>query len=102
MKYLKLFENFNKSEIDSMCRFFGIKNYSINQDGSIDVNGNIDLAFKKLTEIPLKFNRVSGNFICWINKLTTLEGSPTYVGGDFDCSENNLISLDGSWWIFCV
>ena len=55
MKYLKLFENFNKSQIDDICEYYGITNYSINPDGSIDVDGVVDLSNMQLKEIPIKF-----------------------------------------------
>ena len=70
MKYLKLFENFK--DIDSICQKFGIKNYIINSDGSIDVDGNVDLTDKGLTKLPLKFRNVGGYFYCGYNQLTTL------------------------------
>ena len=34
-------------EINKICRNYGIKNYTINNDGSINVNGNVDLSEKK-------------------------------------------------------
>jgi len=94
MKYLKLFENFE--DIHKICREYGIKNYTINTDGSIDVDGNVNLSEMGLTKLPLKFNHVSGYFDCHHNKLTTLEGSPKSVGGYFNCSYNKLTKLDGS------
>ncbi len=36
MKYLKLFESFE--DIDEICKKYSIENYTINTDGSIDVN----------------------------------------------------------------
>ncbi len=36
MRYLKLFESFE--DIDEICRKYRIENYTINSDGSIDVN----------------------------------------------------------------
>ena len=53
MKYLKLFESFN--DIDSICKRYGIENYTINEDGSIDVDGNVSLSSQGLTELPLRF-----------------------------------------------
>jgi len=92
MKYLKLFENFE--DIHKICEKYGITVYTINTDGSIDVDDNVDLNDFGLTKLPLKFNKVSGNFECYYNKLTTLEGSPKSVGGDFYCVDNNLTTLD--------
>ncbi len=39
MKYLKLFESFE--DIDKICKKYSIKNYTINTDGSIDVDGDM-------------------------------------------------------------
>ena len=86
---IKLFEPFsNEQEIINICKKYKITNYTINSDGSIDVVGSVNLFKRNLTELPLKFNKVSGNFTCYNNKLTTLDGSPNYVGGSFICSDN--------------
>jgi hypothetical protein len=95
MKYIKLFENFDSSEIDDICKEYGIRNYTINSDGSIDVEDDVDLLSGYLTKLPLKFNKVYGSFDCGNNKLTTLEGSPNYVGDNFNCSDNELTNLIG-------
>jgi hypothetical protein len=93
MKYLKIFEDFN--DIDSICRKWGLVPDTINSDGSIDVDGDVNLTNKGLNKLPLKFRNVSGDFICQHNKLTSLEGSPQSVGGRFHCQYNKLISLEG-------
>ena len=82
--------------ISLICKKYGINNYTINPDGSIDVNGDVDLSHKGLTELPLRFNRVSGYFDCGDNKLTTLKGSPKWVGRGFYCNRNQLTSLEFS------
>ena len=93
MKHIKLFESFE--DIESICRKYGITNYTINSDESIDVDGNVNLYEKGLTKLPLKFGNVTGHFNCSNNKLTTLEGSPKEVGGGFYCEYNQLTSLKG-------
>ena len=70
--------------------------YIINDDGSIDVNGDVNLSNKDLTKIPFKFRNVSGDFHCYNNQLTSLEGSPNIVGGIFGCTNNKLTSLEYS------
>ena len=82
--------------ISLICEKYNITNYTINDDGSIDVNGNVNLSDKGLTELPLVFNRVTGWFNCDFNQLTTLKGSPRWVGGWFSCSNNQLTSLEFS------
>ena len=92
MRYLKLFESFE--DIEQICKQYRIKNYTINQDGSIDVDVNVFLYEKKLTELPLKFNKVNGGFYCYGNNLTTLEGSPVEVNSVFNCGYNELESFE--------
>ena len=76
--------------ISLICEKYKITNYTINPDGSIDVLGDVYLCGKNLTELPLRFNKVTGCFDCGDNKLTTLKGSPKWVGGYFNCSSNQL------------
>jgi hypothetical protein len=79
-----------------ICEKYGIENYTVNDDESIDVNGSVDLSFNDLTELPLVFNKVTGDFYCSHNVLTSLKGSPKWVGGYFDCYNNQLTSLEFS------
>jgi hypothetical protein len=82
--------------ISLICEKYGITNYTINPDGSIDVDGDVDLSFNDLTELPLRFNKVSGYFRCHNNRLTSLKGCPRWVGGYFNCNYNRLPSLEFS------
>ena len=82
--------------ISLICEKYGIENYTINPDGSIDVNGDVDLYNCNITELPLTFNKVGGSFDCSNNKLTSLKGSPKRVDRYFDCSNNKLTSLEFS------
>ncbi len=98
MKYLKKFnESVNptdKQEIKRICEKYNINNYTINPDGTVDVDGDVNFYKKNLDKLPLKFGKVSGNFNCDLNKLTTLKGVPKEVGGYFSCSCNQLTALD--------
>ena len=82
--------------IHDICKKYNIINYTINDDGSIDVNGNVFLYNKELTELPLSFNKVSGYFNCGYNNLTSLKGCPRWVGGWFHCYKNQLTNLEFS------
>jgi hypothetical protein len=98
---MKLFryQNFikeSKEDIGSICKKYNIQNYTINEDGTVDVGRDVYLNGYNLTEFPLKFRKVSGYFDCSYNKLTSLEGSPREVGQYFNCSNNQLTSLEGS------
>ena len=96
MRYLKLFESFENTDIVDICKQYDIEDYTINKDGSIDVDNYVDFSYQSLTKLPLKFNKVKDDFDCRYNKLTTLEGSPIEVNGHFDCSDNNLTSFEFS------
>ncbi len=85
----------SKKEIDSICKKYGIRNYTINDDSTIDVDDNVHLYNMELTKLPLKFGRVTGSFNCGDNQLISLEGCPSWVGGCFDCRYNKLASLEG-------
>ena len=93
--YIKLFESFNERDIHEICKKHYICNYTINEDGSIDVNDDVNLMDCYLDDFPIKFRNVSGYFYCGNNNLTSLKGCPKTVGGDFSCSVNNLSSLKG-------
>jgi len=85
-----------KEEVEKVLNILGIKNYKINEDLSVDVNGDADINEKKLKTIPIKFGKIDGNFSCHNNNLTSLQGAPASVGGGFDCRYNNLTSLQGA------
>jgi hypothetical protein len=99
MKYLKRYNQLREAnkdplitmdtislaDIKSICQKYNIKNWTINEDGSVDVDGVVNLSGKGLTQLPLKFGKVSGGFYCSDNLLTSLEGAPIEVDGDFYC-----------------
>ena len=97
LKSYKIFENIQTDEeIHELCRKYEIKNYTINEDKSIDVDGDVFLVDYGLTKLPLKFRHVKGDFDCVSNNLTTLEGAPETVDGSFNCINNNLTTLEGA------
>jgi hypothetical protein len=89
-----MIDNKERVRIVQLCDEYGIENYSINGDGSIDVMGDVDLCNNMLNYLPITFHRVTGDFYCSFNRLTSLEGCPKEVGGDFSCSYNKLTSLE--------
>lgn len=124
MKYIKLYESYinednstwrsalRKSLLikyrpEDLLDILGIENYTINDDESVDVNGDVNIRDNLIGEklpfwkfrvkkLPIKFGKVTGNFNCDDGYLETLEGCPNYVGGMFKCSNNKLINLKGS------
>ena len=108
-----------KRMIEEWLKEYNIKNYIINDDFTIDVDGFVYISNKNLKELPeyIQFgvvksefscaeNRlislkgcpkeVGASFYCYENKLKSLEGAPEKVGGDFYCNYNDLISLEGA------
>jgi hypothetical protein len=47
----------------TLVGMYGIENYQIKDDGSIDVNGYVDLTMKKLERIPLNLMRLKNILI---------------------------------------
>jgi len=72
-------------------------NYKVNDDGSLSMEGDIDLKRKGLvTRLPFNFLEVKGSFDCSRNRLISLEGCPRSVGNSFYCQNNKLTSLKGA------
>ena len=83
--------------IHKICKVCSIYDYSINPDGSIDVNGDIDLKHLHLHQLlPLRFNYVDVNFDCSSNWLISLEDCPRHVSGNINLGTNQLTSLENS------
>jgi len=86
----------NRNDIKAWLDSMSIKHYTINDTGTVTVDGDVNLYQCGLTHIPIRFRIVYGYFDCSTNYLKTLEGSPREVGGDFDCDYNVLKSLEYS------
>ena len=84
----------SEQEIHKICDKLKIDNYTINPDGSINVDGDVVILIY-INELPIKFNKVSGNFYCSYNNLSTLKNFPNEVGGETFLYGNPLKSLDG-------
>ena len=57
MKHIKPYKIFESSEsIDILCKRYDIVNYVINDDGSVDVDGNVFISNRGLIQLPLKLN----------------------------------------------
>ncbi len=91
MKFIKDIKNFGLSR---KLKDFGVTEYALNEDGSVDINENIYLNGRRLNKIPFKSNRVNGYFDISRNQLTSLKNCPKYISDKFDCSLNGLISLE--------
>ena len=81
-------------DIEETCEELGIDNYTIKNDMSINVYGEVYISKLDLIEIPLNFNIVEGDFNCYKNRIKSLQGAPKIVKGDFDAGYNKLTSLE--------
>jgi hypothetical protein len=101
---VKIFEAYEKeSEIrswlsikDNNYDFRTKHNYTILEDGIINVYGSVDISDKDLTEIPYQFGRVTGCFDCDDNLLSSLRHTPhELAGGLFYKNNVFLIKIGG-------
>lgn len=84
----------NKTEVADFLDNYGINNYTINDDLTVDVDGNVKFENLDLEYLPVNFNKVSGVFFLYNTKLVSLKGCPREVGMTFYCIGNgNLESL---------
>ena len=86
-----------KSDIEAWCDEMGIKKYTINDKGEIDVDGSVSLDNNSFKELPYKFGKVDGYFSLGTCKnLTSLKNCPYCVTNLFDCIFcKQLDSLEG-------
>lgn len=95
-------------QIEQTLNRYGVTDYTIRPDGTVDVDGSVFFVREYFTCLPVKFGIVTGSFDLHMCKnLDTFEGMPSTIGGYFDCRGCPLItSLAGfstkleSWAIF--
>ena len=76
----------NNAEIEAWCEEMGIKNYTINSQGEIDVDGYVNLDDKEFKELPYKFGIVDGYFsLDGCKNLISLKNCPDVVRRTFYC-----------------
>lgn len=91
--FYKIFQIKNKDEIENWLFKHHIKNFIINDDLTVDINGDVNLKDKSLYLIPIQFGVVLGTFDISDNNLFSLKGAPFKVGEDFVCDSNKLKTL---------
>ena len=83
-----------KKYIEAWLHTIAVKNYTINDDLTVDVFGYVDISNENLTEIPVQFGKISGYFDCSHNKLTSLKNCPKEVNGSFYFYDNILEDIN--------
>ena len=84
------------AQIEQFLDSHRIKNYTIHPDGTVDVDGDVDLRNLKGTSLPVQFGKVRGDFDYDRTKITSLKGAPQAVGGGFYCGNTPITSLKGA------
>lgn len=87
------------SLIKKFCKQYDIRKYTINNDLTINVTGDVYLKSYNETQLPdyIQFKIVEGSFIIEYSNLNSLKGCPVFVGDQFSCSYcNNLKTLEGA------
>jgi hypothetical protein len=88
-----------RPQIEKWLKENDIKNYTINDDLTINVKGDVNLLFYRNNEFPeyIQFGEVTGDFIVSGSSLVSLRGCPITIGGFFGCfSCSKLKSLKES------
>ena len=67
--------------------------YTISDDMTIDVNGDVVLSHIQLCHLPFKFGKVAGMFACSNCKLRSPENFPDYIGGKLYCGYNKFVVI---------
>jgi hypothetical protein len=79
--------------LDQYLKKMKISNYTINDDLSVDVDGDVSISGQLFKKIPCKFGQVTGSF-SWIGgQLTVADNLPDRVDGDLDISHNEIASI---------
>jgi hypothetical protein len=83
----------DRQKIEEWLKSVNITDYKITKNFLVNVTDNVYLQEKQLTEIPVQFGTIDGDFCLDDNNLTSLKGSPKLVMGDFSVKNNQLKSL---------
>ena len=74
---------------------YEVKDYTINGDFTVSVNGPLALDNKGIEEIPVKFSEITGSIDVTTNRLKRIDWAPAKVNGDFDAWDNEIETLVG-------
>jgi hypothetical protein len=82
-----------EQEIRNWLDKMKITRYTIHEDLTVDVEGNVNLSGKEIIRLPVQFGVIDGAFVISGNGLTTLKGCPHTILGNFWCNTNRLKNL---------
>lgn len=76
MKFIK--KRIDYFNIKLKCEKLGLKNYKINKNLTVDVEGNVTIS--NIDRLPFNFGEVNGGFYC--NNIGSLVGLPKIINGN--------------------
>jgi hypothetical protein len=86
------------ADVKTWMKKLNLSSYKVRKDGKIDVQGNVkfdsSMIDKRFSILPIKFGRVTGNFVAVSCGVSQMTGFPEKVDGDFDVSNNQITSLE--------
>lgn len=85
----------HQEKIANWLKSNGVTNFTINDDNSVDVDGDLILDGLRYRKLPVNFKSVTGTVSLAGAMLTTLEGLPDEINGDFNASAMNLDTTNG-------
>lgn len=89
--------NWTEDQIVKWLKSEKISNYRINLDKTVSVDGTVNLFNHNLNNLPIKFDKVNGDFLVRHNLFANFKGFPNEIGGDLSVSHNkNLKSFSGA------
>ena len=68
-----------KEKLIILLEKYKIANYTINDDLTVDVDGDVRLSHLRLTKLPFKFGSVTGNFYCSNNPTLSKQVIDKYL-----------------------
>ena len=110
MGWIGVKKHTNNAAIEAWCDEMGIKNYTINSRGEIDVDGDVHLNYRDFKELPYKFGKINGYFsLDDCKNLISLKNCPNEVCSAFDvddCFQLNSLEgcpkkIKGDFWCMC-
>lgn len=85
----------NQKEIENWLIEKEISNFTIHDNLTVSVKGDVDLSQKKLTHLPFKFNEIKGNFFASGNLLSNFDNFPNLIEKDLVLCDNKFTTLKG-------
>lgn len=83
-----------KESIINWLKDMNVTDYYINDNLTINVDGNVNISNKGLLYIPVQFKEVYGTFNCSNNNLTNLKGTPSDYCYLLNANNNKITTLE--------